>query len=339
MTTFDVGVACVVFLVGALVSLGASAVLVANIERVAARLGLAEAILGLIAAIAADGPEISSATAALIRGQHSIGAGVVFGSNLFNLAALLGLSALIAGRVALHRSVVLFGGAMALWAAGVSVIAMVGAVTAPIALVLVLVVFIPYVVVSALSARRLGRLRLPRSWVRWLSHAVLDEETELRPALHPSAGGWRNAAAAGAALAVVIVASVGMEQAASDLGDHFAIPGIVVGGVVLAAVTSLPNAVAAVYLAVRGRARGAECGAQQQQRKCALRTADPVGDSGLSARFGRWCIDRRVVLGADRTLSCGGVPLARTRAHIGCAHRPRLSGLCRRGRRGGLGAR
>jgi len=254
VTTFDVGVACVVFLVGALVSLGASAVLVANIERVAARLGLAEAILGLIAAIAADGPEISSATAALIRGQHSIGAGVVFGSNVFNLAALLGLSALIAGRVALHRSVVLFGGAMALWAAGVSVIAMVGAVTAPIALVLVLVVFIPYVVVSALSARRLGRLRLPRSWVRWLSHAVLDEETELRPALHPSAGGWRNAAAAGAALAVVIVASVGMEQAASDLGDHFAIPGIVVGGVVLAAVTSLPNAVAAVYLAVRGRA-------------------------------------------------------------------------------------
>ena len=253
MTAPDVGVACVVFFVGALVSLSASAVLVVNIERVAARLGLAEAILGLIAAIAADGPEISSATAALIRGQHSIGAGVVFGSNVFNLAALLGLSALIAGRIALHRSVVLFGGAMALWAAGVSVIAMAGAVTAPIALVLVLVVFIPYVVVSALSARRLGRFRLPRAWVRWLSHAVLDEETELRPALHPSRGSWRNAAAAGAALAVVIVASVGMEQSAATLGSQARVSDLAIGALLLAAVTSLPNAVAAIYLATRHR--------------------------------------------------------------------------------------
>jgi cation:H+ antiporter len=248
-----VAVAGVVFVVGALISLSASAVLVANLERVAARLGLHEAILGLIAALAADGPEISSAVAASIRGQHSVGAGVVLGSNVFNLAALLGVASLIAGRISLHRSVVLFGGAMALWTAGVSVIAMAGVVTAPVALVLVLATFIPYVVVSGLSARRLARLRLPRSWVAWLSRAVLDEETELRPTLHPSPGSWRNAVIAGAALAVVIVASVGMEQTASDLGDHFAVPGIVVGGIVLAAVTSLPNAVAAIYLAARGR--------------------------------------------------------------------------------------
>ena len=44
-----------------------------------------------------------------------------------------------------------------------------------------------------------------------------------------------------------------MERAASALGSRFAVPEIVVGGLVLAAVTSLPNAVAAVYLAARGR--------------------------------------------------------------------------------------
>ena len=47
--------------------------------------------------------------------------------------------------------------------------------------------------------------------------------------------------------------SVAMERSATDLGSHFAIPQIVTGGVVLAAVTSLPNAVSAVYLAARGR--------------------------------------------------------------------------------------
>jgi Ca2+/Na+ antiporter len=44
-----------------------------------------------------------------------------------------------------------------------------------------------------------------------------------------------------------------MEQAASALGERHDVPQIVVGGLVLAAVTSLPNAVAAVYLAQRGR--------------------------------------------------------------------------------------
>ena len=52
---------------------------------------------------------------------------------------------------------------------------------------------------------------------------------------------------------MVVAASVTMERAAAALGNRFAIPEIVVGGLVLAAVTSLPNAVAAVYLAAQGR--------------------------------------------------------------------------------------
>lgn len=43
-----------------------------------------------------------------------------------------------------------------------------------------------------------------------------------------------------------------MEQTASKLGASRAIPEIATGGLILAAVTSLPNAVAAVYLAGRG---------------------------------------------------------------------------------------
>jgi Ca2+/Na+ antiporter len=50
-----------------------------------------------------------------------------------------------------------------------------------------------------------------------------------------------------------VVASLVMEQAATTLGTQAQVPDIIIGGVVLAATTSLPNAVAAVYLAVRGR--------------------------------------------------------------------------------------
>ena len=59
------------------------------------------------------------------------------------------------------------------------------------------------------------------------------------------------------ALVVVVVASVAMERGASALGTHFGVPEIVLGGLVLAAVTSLPNAVSAVYLARRGRGAAA----------------------------------------------------------------------------------
>jgi Ca2+/Na+ antiporter len=52
---------------------------------------------------------------------------------------------------------------------------------------------------------------------------------------------------------VVVLASTVMELTATNLGHRFAVPGIITGGIVLAAVTSLPNAVAAVYLATRGR--------------------------------------------------------------------------------------
>ncbi|HEY5988467.1 MAG TPA: hypothetical protein VIV12_19125, partial [Streptosporangiaceae bacterium] len=50
-----------------------------------------------------------------------------------------------------------------------------------------------------------------------------------------------------------VAASIVMERAGSGMGSYYRVPEIVTGGLVLAAVTSLPNAVAAVFLAARGR--------------------------------------------------------------------------------------
>src|ERR1700692_844066 len=102
--------AVMAFAVVALVSLGTSWVLVSRLERVGERLGLSEALLGVVAALAADTPEITAAVAALAHHQRTVGAGVVLGSNIFNLAALLGLGAVVAGRIGLHRKVVALGG-------------------------------------------------------------------------------------------------------------------------------------------------------------------------------------------------------------------------------------
>ena len=224
-----------------------------RLERVGERLGLSEGLLGLVAALAADAPEITSAVTAVAHHQQRVGAGVIIGSNVFNLAALLGLGALVAGRIGLHRKVVALGGAVALWVAGVSLAVVLGAIPAVAGLVLALAVAALYVLVLGWHGRGLGVLRLPPGWIAWLRSAVSQEEQELESAIRPRRATTLDVVIAAAALIVVIAASVTMERAASVLGVRYAVPEIVTGGLVLAAVTSLPNAVAAVYLAVRGR--------------------------------------------------------------------------------------
>ena len=73
------------------------AVFARRLDHVGLRLGLPEALLGLLTALAADAPEISSAISALVQHEHAVAVGVVVGSNAFNLAAMLGLSAVVTG--------------------------------------------------------------------------------------------------------------------------------------------------------------------------------------------------------------------------------------------------
>ena len=242
-----------VFLAGAAVSLSASYLLVTRLERIGEWLGLSEGLLGVLAALAGDGPEITAAVAALAMHQSQVGAGVVIGSNVFNLAALLGLGAVVAGAIALHRNVILLGGAVGVWVAVACLVTVLGVIPPAAGLAAVLAALIPYLIVLGASGARLARLRLPRRWRDWLAAAVSEEEAELIEVIHPPHGRGKDVALAVAALVVVVVASVAMERSATMLGTHFGIPDIIVGGVILAAVTSLPNSVAAVYLAARGR--------------------------------------------------------------------------------------
>src|SRR5712672_1662843 len=225
------------FAVGAAVSLAASWLLVSRLERLGERAGFSEAWLGLVAALAADAPEITSAVTALARGQPSVGAGVVIGSNVFNLAALLGLAAVVAGWIAFHRRVVLLGGVPGIWVAGASLLVAAAVLPPAAGLALTAVVLVPYAAVLGLRRASVERLRLPGAWTSWLVAAVHEEEAELAEAIRPRRGTWRDGLAAVVALAVVVAASVTMEQAATTLGRRWQVADIVTGGLVLAVVT------------------------------------------------------------------------------------------------------
>ena len=249
--------ASVVFVVAALVSLATSWILVTRLERVGDRLGLSEALLGILAALAADAPEITSSISALAQHHRTISASVVVGSNVFNLAALLGLGAVVSGFVALHRKVVVLGGFVAVWIALCCLATATGLFSTLEGFIPAALVLLAYLVIIGVRRSELQRMLLPERWLAWLGSAVDDEELELADAVRPTKGRPVDALAACGALVVVVLSSVVMERSGVQLGRHFHVSGVVIGGVVLAAVTSLPNAVAAVHLAAKGRGSAA----------------------------------------------------------------------------------
>ena len=144
----------------------------------------------MLAALAADAPEITSAVTALSQHQQKVGAGVIIGSNVFNLAALLGLGAVVAGSIALHRKVVLLGGVVGIWIAAVCLVTVTGAIPPGgrawprCSLVLVPVPDRP--------GRRAGpawaACPIARRWEAWLAVAISEEEQELDEVIHPPHG-------------------------------------------------------------------------------------------------------------------------------------------------------
>jgi cation:H+ antiporter len=188
-----VAIALPAFLLGTVVSLATSWVLVIRLERTGARIGLSEALLGVVAALAADAPEITSAVSAIADGQQRIGAGVVIGSNVFNLAALLGLGAVVASVIRLHRKVVLLGGAVAVSVGLVTLAAVVRAIPELLGCAIALAILAGYGFVIGAGPRALGTLPVP---VAWLELAVAEEEVELEETIHPSRGGWQDLSSA-----------------------------------------------------------------------------------------------------------------------------------------------
>jgi cation:H+ antiporter len=239
------------FVLAAGASLGASGILVVRLERIAKRYGLTETALGLLAALAADAPEISSAVAALIHHDQGISVGIVVGSNLFNLAMLLGLAAVVASPLALGRPLTLVEGVPATALAVISACMVARWLSPVLALVAVLVVVVPYVTLAIVGPSGLSR-RL--SIGRTIATALEAEASDVNQVVHVSPATGLDLGVALLAVVGVVAASTVMEGSAVRLGAHFKLSALVVGGLVLAAVTSIPNVVAALYLSRRRRA-------------------------------------------------------------------------------------
>jgi cation:H+ antiporter len=233
------GLESVYFVVSLVVTLTAAAIFADRLDRLGARFGLPEALLGLLTAAGADAPELASAIAAVATGAKGVGLGVVVGSNVFNLGAMVGLSALVAGCVKLRPQTLALEGGVALGVTGAVCLLGFGVVPGWAALVLSLAVLGPYVAVIALA-------RHEDAFV-----AALGEPHRARPP-HGRAL-WEPLLVIPPAIAAIVLGSIGMVHAALRLGQRAGLPSVLVGTLLLAVLTSLPNAFTGVRLGRSGR--------------------------------------------------------------------------------------
>jgi cation:H+ antiporter len=240
------------FLLAIGVTLVAAAVFADRLDRVGVRLGFTEALLGVLTAIAADGPELASSVAAILRGERDVGLGVVLGSNAFNLAAMVGVGAIVARSVRPRRSSLVIEAVVALALLGATAALLVGGLPPIAALVVVLVILVPYVAILVLGDVRVHLLPLPAS-----VHGVLRDALEggfSHPRRQPHRGSWwKPIALMALALAAIVAGATAMVDTSLVVADAIGLSHALDGLLILAVVTSLPNMSTALRLARQGR--------------------------------------------------------------------------------------
>jgi cation:H+ antiporter len=242
-----------VFVASLAITLLAARLFARRLDRLGIRFGFPEALIGLLTAMAADGPNISSALYALIRGAHDVGVGVLVGSNAFQLAAMIGLSGLLAGSVILPREALLLEGLTGVAITVIAAAVLLGWLAPPAAGALGAFVAVPYLLIVVGGSELLARRRRAHHLVGRLAR-FLDQRPRPRPSgTRPADPAHHLLGLIALDVGLILAGSAGMVQAALALGGDWHISRAVLGVLLLAPLTSMPNAITAVRLGLAGR--------------------------------------------------------------------------------------
>jgi len=234
-------IAIPLFLVSIGVMLAAASVFAARLDHIGLRLGLPETLLGLLTALAADAPELASAVTALVENRHAVAVGVAIGASAFNIAAMLGLSAVVTARIRARHEALEVEAFVGLWMLAAAVAVAGGVIGGGAGIVLAGIVAVPYVAPAATGQRLVRVLGLGGEESRFVQRSFGEEHRRLQP-LDSSREAMRLVLVLIAALCLIVGGSVGAVRAATSLADRWSVPQTLVGAIVLAVLAALPNA-------------------------------------------------------------------------------------------------
>ena len=204
----------------------------------------------MLVALCAATPEISSAVTALMLKQHDVGVGIIIGSNIFNLAALLGITALIAGRLPIKRQALVFNGAVSVIVTLILVLLIFRFISPLVSIFLLAFLMAPYAIVSGLKSAQIKQLRLPLKIRTFLTQAITSATHNSDDSESGVPKSWSWAWMGGATLIVIIVTCMGMVRSAVFISNIWGLNKTILGVLVLAIFTGIPDVITAIKLAL-----------------------------------------------------------------------------------------
>ena len=249
-----------IFLVSLLLVLSAAAWFTRRLEALCDRLDLSVGMLSILSALGANIPNYVASIVAIANGQQDVGIGIIIGSNIYNLAIILGISALAAPGshgirlrlkekhdvliIAYYAFAITLTTLVAIW-----LLPRTSFVVPPYAPLLTLIPLILALImtVTIFSSLVLHIVRRPHP-----SHtgSIVKQEVTLKTS---SASLKRLIAEVLLALVIALGAVIVMVQSGEQLTADVHMPPVLAGLLVLAVATSLPNTVVAVILVRTGR--------------------------------------------------------------------------------------
>ena len=218
----------------------AAELLVRGASRLATRLGISSFVVGVtVVAFGTSAPELAASVTSVTTGHADIALGNIVGSNIMNIALVLGLTALVrpipVSRALVRRETV----------------------------VVILVSLLPFaaLLTDGVLHRWLGMVFVALLVVflvwTWRTSRSQDEPTAMEP-VKPLARGGANAAADFALMIVgiglLVVGADILVDSASSLARAFGVSELVIGLTIVAGGTSTPELVTSLVATLRGKA-------------------------------------------------------------------------------------
>ena len=238
----------VILIISLLIVIKSADIFVDNLVEVGALLGISQIILGVTAsAIGTSLPEFGSAMIATLSGSVDIGVGTVIGSNIWNIAGILGITATFAGVIKSDTKGLKRDGAVTLATALILMFFMFFGDIGKIAAIVMIIVY-------AIYLRSLIKAQKEESGN---NKDKIEEKSELEnineksgsklKSIPPKSIAWILVGFAGLVLGCRLLVYSG-----TGIGEILGIPEMIMGLFVLAIGTSIPELVVTFSSAMKG---------------------------------------------------------------------------------------
>lgn len=228
----------ILFVVGLVLLLVGADVLIRGASALAARFGISPLLIGLtVVSLGTSAPEIAVSLTSAYRGETDMALGNVVGSNIFNVLAILGMSALVAPLVVQRQLIRLDVPIMILASAAVYAMAFDGTISA-IDGVLLMLGLVVYTLMLIRVARRSEDRPEPapegEGKARWMSRL------------------WAQLLCIAVGLAMLVLGSGWLVDGAITFARLLGVSELVIGLTIIAAGTSLPELATSILAVAKG---------------------------------------------------------------------------------------